>query len=216
MNAGFGNLRTLKETLLAPGLVAGVQFDARLLQIGLGVAAAFDQFCGRKFARAEGATDIFPADRMHFLLPRFPIESVTGAELKLSEADGWEEQELSTWVRTIDLANGIVFLPDEDAGPYYAQVRFTYTGGYWWDTKEPTEVGYPTATPAGATELPQDLKLAWLLQCKRTWDLQDKLGTGITKAGSDATFAAESMGSLKLIDEVQRMLMKYTREPVGI
>jgi hypothetical protein len=35
--------------------------------------------------------------------------------------------------------------------------------------------------------LPDELKLAWLLQCKHVWANQDKLGTDILKSGKDTS-----------------------------
>jgi hypothetical protein len=105
-------------------------------------------------------------------------------ELKLNETDGFELQTPSPII-TVDQAAGVVYLPDgADLGPYTAQVRFTYTGGYAWETLEPDAAGYPTALPQGAATLPADLLAMWILQCKHIWGMMDKLGTDLLKDGT--------------------------------
>ena len=213
MNAGFSNLATLKAHLLAPSLALAAEttYDAVLTTLGLGVAAHFDSVCNRKFTRAAGTTDILPADMCQFLLPRFPVESISAIDLKTTEADGWVAQVINDFVRTIDLAKGIVYLPDgADAGPYYAQLRFTYTGGYFWNILEPADVGYPTALPSGANALPPDLKLAWLLQCEAVWKARDKLGTEIIER-DDVKFVNSALSELKLVPQVKAILQQFTR-----
>lgn len=206
MNAGFANLKYLKAQLLAEALRVDTSYDAQLLAIGLGVVAQFEQFCDRKFARVEDATHIIDADRAQFLLNRFPLESVSAIAVKFTEADGWEEQTVNDYVRKIDLAAGIITLPD-DAGPDYAQVRFTFTGGYWWDqTAEGND-----EMPAGATGIPDDLRLAWILQCRTAWQAIDKIGQDITKTGSSSQFVTGSLGGLDLTPTVKQMLGQYQR-----
>ncbi|MDB6108333.1 MAG: hypothetical protein JWR69_83 [Pedosphaera sp.] len=209
MNVGFSNLDTLKKHLLAGSLANETKFNTVITALGHGMAAMVASYCNRSFLRTVGAVEILPADRANFLLSRFPLEALTSVELKLSEADGFVVQP-ATFYQTIDLKNGMVILPDgADAGPYYAQVRFTYTGGYWWETLEPDDVagGYPSAMPAGATALPHDVIQAWLLQCQHVWDARDKLGMNLAdKPGEQAKLA-----EVKLIPLVETMLTPYTR-----
>lgn len=213
MNAGFSNLATLKAQLLAPTLLADTTFDAVVTRLGLGVAAAIENFCNRKFARVAGATDIFPADRIHFQLNRYPIESISKIELKLTEAGGFVSQTVNSFVQTIDLANGMVYLPDgPDPGPYHAQLRFTYTGGYWWDTADTGDTEPPVdpeTIPSGAAALPADLLHAWLLQCELVWKVRDNLGTNLI---DDAAKAVTSgLSELKFAPEVLRSISDYQR-----
>jgi len=208
VNAGFASLKKLKEQLLAEAVRVSTKYDAALLAIGQGVAAQCERYCDRKFLRVENAVESIAADRIQFLLARFPIESVTKIELKDNEADGWVEQAISTFVRTIDNETGIVNLPEgADAGAWWAKVRFTYTGGYWWDI---TEEGND-ALPAGATALPNDLFLAWILQCRTVWQAVDKLGTKITEVGPGAQFVTGTLNSLELTPTVKQMLGQYQR-----
>lgn len=214
MNAGFSNLTTLKTHLLAPALVASTDFDSRVLQIGLGTAGLMAEFCNRKFDRVTGAQDIFPADYVNFQMNRWPLESLDTIELKLTEKSGWVAQTILDFVLTIDLQKATVILPENrDAGPYYAQLRFTYTGGFFWETLEPADMGYPTAVPNGATVLPDALRLAWLLQCKRIWESIDKIGDKISEVGPGEKGGRFELGigGLELAPQVKQILGNYVR-----
>jgi hypothetical protein len=212
MNAGFSNLYSLKTQLLAPALVAATDFDARITALGLGVAAAMENYCNRKFTRQADDQYIASADRAEFTLPRYPLESVSLIELKTSEADGWQTFDKAPWaiVQTFDLPSGLVRLPN-DAGKYFAQVRFTYTGGFWWEQKEPADNGYPTTQPAGSNALPNDLQLAFYLQCKSTWESFDKIGDKISEVGSGSQFVTGTLANLQLVPVVKQMLGQFIR-----
>jgi hypothetical protein len=211
MDLGLGNRNTLKRYLLAASLVTATTYDAVLNVIGKGVATQFDRAANRKFKRVAGDTFVFYADRRVVVLPRYPIESVTAIAQKTSEAEGFVALDLAL-IQSIDHAGGLIQFA-APLGTFLSTVRVTYTGGYWFDTKEPDDDGYvPDAdAPAGATVVPDDLKLAWLQQCARVWELKDKLGTGITKTGGDATFVAQTLGALEIIPDVKAVLRSYTR-----
>ena len=205
MNCGLSNLDRLKRHLLAAGTLAGeTRFDEVVADLGQGVAAEFETFCGRKFARLVDDVAVFPADRVHFVLPRYPIESIKTVKVKRSEAGTFVEQ-AAGFVKTISAAAGIVYLPEPDAGPYDAEVQFTYTGGYWFETLEPEESGYPSAVPAGATALPKDLRLAWVNHCRAVWDAWDKLGVGLV----DKPKVQTVIGEVDWSASVKRTLAMY-------
>lgn len=177
MNAGFSNLATIKNLLLGEtSIESETQFDAVITALGLGVVGQFEKHCGRKFQRQAGVTQIIPADRAQFLLNRYPVEVVTQWELKQDEQDGFVVQDI-TQILTTDLESGIVYMPEtNDVGKYYHQVRFTFTGGYFWETLDKGEAGWPTAIPATANILPPDLFNIWTLQVRHLWKNIDKLG----------------------------------------
>ncbi len=207
MIVGLANLVYLKSQLLAAVLRDGTDYDAPLTTIGKGVATQLENACQRKFARLEGAVEILPADYCQFLLERYPLESISKIELKLTEADGFVEKVINDYVRTIDLKVGIVNLPDgQDAGPWYARLRFTYTGGFWIDDTDDIS----GTVPEGQTELPADLRLAWVLQCREVWNKTDKSGVGIIE-GMAEKVKIPSLSEIKLIPQVEQILTDYIR-----
>lgn len=214
MNTGFSNLDTLKQHLLAPALRPTVTYDVQLADLGLGIARQIENFCNRKFSRLA-EVEIQAADRVRFMLRRFPVETVSLVELKLAEATGWKTLDAPPWniLQTIDQQSGILIFPDgNDVGPDYAQVRFTYTGGFWWELDEPDDDTYPNTMPAGATVLPDDLRYAWLLQCKHVWQTIDPRGVKIVGEGDKTRVVPQQVfGDMDFIPQVVSALRKYQR-----
>lgn len=204
MNAGLSSLTKLKQQLLAEALRAGTKYDAALLAIGLGVAAQFEKYCNRKWARVESDTYTCSADRDHVFLPRYPVEDVTELALKTDETTGFEVQ-ASTVINRED-SNGYVYWGGF-LGPHYGRIRLTYTGGYWWDI---TEEGNDTL-PTGATAVPNDLYLAWILQCRVVWQSIDKLGKDIVNTGSSSQFVSGTLAGLEINAQVKAVLDQYRR-----
>lgn len=204
MDLGLGTLYELKARLLAASLVSGTDYDVTLAQIGKGVAAGFDKHCNRLFARGAAVTEIASADRDHHYLNRYPVESVTKLELQTDTMTGWVE--ITTSIVNTKLDSGLVYF-GSSLGPWYAQLRFTYTGGYFYETKEPTDNGYPTSTPSGATLLPADVKEAWLRQCDHVWGNRDQLGVALM---ADPNKEAK-IQSIALTDDVKELLQGHVR-----
>lgn len=206
MNAGLSNLDSLKKRLLSGGLVGGDQFDDIIQSIGLGAAAMLEQYCQRKFALQQ-RTESFGADRAQFILSHTPLLTLDKTEFKQDETTGFVTQD-ATFIRTIDFDNGIIYLPDEvDPGEYWSIVRFTYTGGYWWEMLEPDDDDYPSVATPNATALPDDLRLAWFLQCESLWSKRDKLGLGLT----DKPDQQASLDEIKLLPLVKQMVGSYVK-----
>lgn len=203
MNLGLGNLTELKAQLLAEALRAGTRYDAQITALGKGVAAQIENYCNRKFGRVENDTYTVSADRTHIYLPRYPFESVSQVEFKSDETEGWVMQTGNTIV-TKNPESGLVFL-GAALGPYWTHLRFTYTGGYWFDETEENN----DTLPSGATQLPSDLKLAWFLHCKTIWQAYDKLGTDITKTGTPNP--ASSISAVELSPQVTGLLGQFIR-----
>lgn len=207
MNAGLGNLDSVKKHLLAGTLKAEPRFDALIQDIAKGVSGIMENFCDRKFARVAGDKVVLQADRSSFSLPRYPVETITLVELKLKDSDGFQAQDM-TLIESTSPRAGMVYLSDKsDGGPYWGQVRFTYTGGFWFESLEPDDANYPSAMPAGANALPDELRLAWLMQCREVWNKFDKLGTGIVDKPDEQTL----IGKLELAPMVKQMLNSYRR-----
>lgn len=206
MNAGFTNLETLKAQLLAEGIRSSVDWDAQIQAIGLGVAGAFERFCGRSFGRA--VDDVWETAGMScsFILPRYPIETITALEVR-EGMNPWEAQTVSDVVSRLDVASGLIQLAAPLGGPFTA-VRWTYTGGYWWEQLESIDAGYPTTQPVGSAALPEAIRLAWFLQCGEVWNKMDRTGSGIM-AAPDAKAKLQSLELVPQVRDVMRSFIRY-------
>jgi hypothetical protein len=204
MNAGFSNLATLKAHLQNSGLRARTDFDTAITALGLGVAAQFERHCTRLFTRAASTTMKFPADQDHVIVERYPIEAVTKVEVQNNPTAGFVES--AGAIQNWNADSGIVWFGSA-LGMSNEVAKLTYTGGYFWETKETTDQGYPTSVPSGSTALPDDLKLAWLLQCGAVWAAMDKLGIGV----ADKPEAQSKTAASKLIPQVEDILKTYRR-----
>lgn len=218
MNLVLGNLATLKAHLLPNALTSGAALDpvlARAQQnlvkdevvasIGLGVAQSFERECGRFFGRAVDVTVEISGDRLSYVLPRYPVEGVSKVEFRGNASSPWRELDLSV-VQAIDATSGLVEF-GTITGNHHSRMRLTFTGGYWFEDKEPGEDGYPQTKPEGAALLPPDLQLAWLLYCQEVWNKRDKLGLNLNTA-PDARVA---IARLQLPDGIVDMIRPHRR-----
>lgn len=211
MNAGLSNLATLKAWLLPAAMVDGTDYDAQILAIGRGAAAAIESYCGRKFARAVDDTFECPADVWHVVLPRFPLEAAPAIKLRTDINVGFEDQTYGDLVVDHNLNAGLIKFGAR-AGTYNTRLQFTSTGGYWWEQLEPTDDGYPTSQPSGSFSLPDDLQLAWRLQCEWIWQRRDKLGLSI--GDKPGNIYSGSLSKIQLIDGVKEMLGDFIRHSI--
>jgi len=201
MNIGLGNLIELKRHLLPASHVAGAAYDAPVIAVGKGVAAAFERRCNRKFSRVVGDLMTLPGDREMVYVSRYPLEVVSKVELQSNATTGFVE--VVEAVSNFNAASGLVYFGSQ-MGNWSDVIRVTYTGGYWFDIDELGE----TAMPEGATAVPDDLKLAWYLQCRRVWESLDKQGARLAAIGSAG---AGSLMDLSLVPEVSEILLRYVR-----
>ena len=128
-----------------------------------------EAYCNRAFDRKEDTEEVFNANRSFLSLKRYPVESITTIEQADNDTQDYESIELSGYSTYKYYKGGII-----DFGYFQgadgSTVKVTYTGGYWWETKEPLDNDYPSTKPSGATEIPADLLLAWASQCQRFLD----------------------------------------------
>jgi hypothetical protein len=204
MNLGLGNLTTLKQQLLAEALRSGTKYDAALTTIGKGVGAMFEKQTNRKFSRVAGDTVLCSADRDHFYLPRTPVETITSVEIQTDATTGFTA--LTGAVLNSDLKTGLVYFGSAQ-GHWSASLRITFTGGYWFDDSEDAS----GTMPGAATALPDDLQLAWILQCRAVWQSIDKTGVDIIKTGANNQNVTGTLASLDLIPQVKEMIASYRR-----
>ena len=227
MNAGFSNLHWLKNQLLASTLKNDKTFDEQILAIGKGTASMLDRYCNREFVYATGLQEVFSGERPFWFARRAPVTQFTTVELRYFRSDAWVD--ISGQPLSADEEKGLIDF-GYTLGRDPIQVRLTYNGGFYFNTLEPDDAGYITpnspawlaALPADIAQnqagidpnkflLPDDLRLAWLLQCRKIWEAIDKTGENITKVGSNARQVAEVLAGLDLIPQVQTMLQAYKR-----
>lgn len=206
MNAGLSNLATLKAWLLPESLLSGTDYDDQIAALGTGVAAQLQRHCNRLFPRAVADTFECPADVLHVILPRFPVEAAPTIELRDDLAAGYVAQTYNDLVADHNLAAGLIRF-GAWAGASTSRLRFTYTGGYFFEQLEPDHVSYPTSQPAGSTAVPADLQLAWRLQCELVWKQRDKLGLNIAEKPS----AEAILSSVELLPYVVQLLRPFVR-----
>lgn len=207
MNAGLANLATLKGFLLAKRSQEDTDFDSKLLQIGRGVLTQFERFCNRQFARVVDAEFVVHANQDSLLVPRFPLATtnpIKSIALCTDFTTGYVTQ--TGVILTVNAEAGVITLTSR-LGDEKAYVKATYTGGYWWDTNEPNEGA--GSLPSGATEVPSDLVLAWLLQCEQVWKAKDRLGASLI--GEKPNTGAIQLTDLDFTPTVRSTLDLYRR-----
>ncbi len=204
MNVGLSNLATLKAWLLPSGLVSGTDYDGQIAAIGKGVAGQMEKSCNRLFGRTVSDTFECSGDRAHVSLPRYPIETVTTVEVRTDIAAGFVAQ--TGAILNNALQAGLIYF-GADIATHFDRLRITYTGGYFFETLEPTDMGYPTATPSGSFALPSDLLLAWKLQCEHVWGQRDKLGLAV----GDKPTATPPLAQIELLPTVLATLSSFRR-----
>ena len=211
MNAGFSNLATLKAWLLPPALAAATDYDAQILAIGRGAAAQLEGHCNRKFPRVVGDLYETTADRLVVILPRYPVEVISKVEIRNTIAEGWIDQ---------GNPDQILFNRRDQAGILdiggwlggrYQRLRFTFTGGYFFEQLEPADTGYPTAQPSGSAALPDDLALAWRLQCEHIRTQRDKLGLSIAEQPKTLHGVVPNLASIQILPQAVNLVRELVR-----
>jgi hypothetical protein len=177
-----------------------VKDDAILTNAIKAVTVRFDKECNRTLARAVGLTQQFGADETEIAACCYPVESVTGFELKTSEAGGWVEQtDVEFLIRRqciISLSCPINYQPSTINHPL---ARVTYTGGY---------VLPGSADILSATRLPDDLEQAAVEQVAYWYANRNRLGVirEWPKGGVYLQFQ-----DLDLLPSVRAVLKHYER-----
>ena len=211
MNCGLGNLDSIKRYVLQTAAQADTQFDDVLATIGKGAALALQSFCNRDFARTEDAVDEFSAERTFWATRRYPIESLASLEQKDTYAGAWQPLVLDSAELNLNAKSGIVEFGAK-LGPAVSRIRLTYTGGYFFETLEPTDEGYPSTVPEGAAVLPDDLQLAWLVQVNAWFVKRDKLNLiNAATTSPEAATAITQMTNRQLEPEVKNILPGFIR-----
>lgn len=205
----LGNLTQLKIFLLNESLRSDTQWDAALELLGKGVARRMQTFCNRVFERTADDEFEVSADRLHVALPRYPVEAAPTIELRDDLTTGYVAQTYNDLVVDHNLAAGLIRFAAEP-GPSTSRLRFTYTGGLWVPDDDAQTPEDDSDLPAGATLVPEDLRLAWSLQCQRTWSVRDNMGIDVSGERS-VQFVSSTLAGLELVPEVKEMLRPFVR-----
>ena len=203
-------MTSLKGQLLAASVRSDTNYDGVIGGIGLGVANLFDQYCNRTFLRTVGMVDTFSADRRHWYLNCYPVETVTGLGKMDSISDGFVASTLppdgGSLIQQWDLGKGyLMFISLQ--GYFFSRISVTYTGGYWFPILDPGEAGYPDTQPAGSAPLPAAVLSAWYLQCQHVWKRWDKLGAQIAQDPEKQS----ALSAMEMIPLVKEMLAPFKR-----
>jgi hypothetical protein len=196
-NAGLHTLAYLKSRLLPASAVTQTEWDTDLTAVGKAVAGAFDRHCGRRFARGAGITFTAGAEARSFVLPAYPVESVSAAALLTGESS----LDILANITGVFKPSGIVDFGDI-VGAYNDQVTITYTGGYWTQADGGTQ-------PSGSTALPDDILEAWVAQCmqivRELFTFEEKAVRRFSEK------SPPSAPNIKLEDGVREILKPYLR-----
>lgn len=205
MNAGLAHVAVLRRALLAPDQAADASWDAVLVFIGRGVASLMARTCNRYFARVEGASYTVSADRACLSLPRYPVETIAAVELRARWSDPWTS--ILDAVERVDEEAGLLHFAGCQ-GDLNASVRVTWTGGWWIDESEDLD----GECPAGATPLPEELRMAWANQCQLVAEKKNIFQGGAIRAEDEhRNRAAELLQELELSAECMAALLPHRR-----
>jgi hypothetical protein len=172
-----------------------VTSDVMLTLLINSVSLRFDKECNRTFARTTGATAEFSADEVEICPASYPIEAVSGFDLKTTEAEGWLAQASVDYL----IRNKCVISLSTPLGSYSELARVTYTGGYV----------LPGTTPGtGQTALPADIEQAALDQV--VWWYQNKDRLGLVREWPKGAVYLQ-FAQVDLLIQVQGTLRPYRR-----
>lgn len=156
----------------------------------------FAKECNRIFDRGVGVTFEFRAHEMDISIDRYPIESITGFDLKSNEAEGWIAQSDVSYL--ISGARCLIEL-DAPLGTSRQKGRVTFTGGY---------VLPGGSVGAGQTALPDELEQSCIDQAVYWYENRHRLGL-LSTSGEGGSL--QQMKSLDLLPHVAAILRKYER-----
>lgn len=199
LSAGFATVTYLRSRLMPEEAGGETEWDAAVAALGKGVARKFDRHCNRTFERDAAAVDVFTARASAWVLRRFPVEALASVELRdpdgtlhAAETDDWQ----------LDSGAGLLESPAL-AGTPMQQIRISYTGGYWLDPRD------GTAMPEGATELPDDVLEAWVLQCQHEAESRGLFHAVSFRSQKDQ--GAPKTSAAGLLEAVTESLRTYRR-----
>jgi len=164
------------------------------------ISVRFDRELNRTLARTVDIAQEFCADEIEIPAICYPIESISGFELRSTATAGWVEQASVDYIvrRNCVISLAVPLVPHPPACvPSVARV--TYTGGY---------VLPGTAVAAGQTALPADLESAAVEEVAGWYQQRDKVGL-LREWPSGGTYL--SLSQLPFLPEVSAIIRRYQR-----
>lgn len=180
--------------------LADVTFDEALTRAIEAISARFDGECNRTLARTVDITQEFCADEIEIPAICYPIEVVTGFEIRSTVKAGWVAQASVDYnVRSNCVISLAVPLVPHPPACVPSVARVTYTGGY---------VAPGVVVGAGQTALPADLEWAAVEEVTGWYQQRDKVGL-LREWPSGGTYL--SLSQLPMLPEVSAILRRYQR-----
>jgi hypothetical protein len=199
LSAGFATTTYLKSRLLPSAAAGDTDWDDAVAGLGKSVAAKFDGHCNRGFERVVDQVDTFAARATAWTLYRLPVESVSLVRTR-DTLDAYSAITAGDW--WIDKKAGLLETRSL-AGTQYEKLVVTYTGGFWLDPRDGTDM------PAGATALPDDVLEAWVLQCQHEAESRGLFGSVSFRAQKDAS--SPKTGNAGLLEATVETLRPFRR-----
>jgi hypothetical protein len=191
----LSQLSTIKTRLAISD--ADTTYDTLLTNALKAVSARFDLECNRTLERTVDAAEEFGANDMEIPVACYPIETVTGFDLKTNETGGWVRQSSVEHL----VRRGCLISLASPLGVAGQQARVIYTGGYL----SPGQTGGGTPPPVA---LPSDLEQAAVEQVVFWYQTRDHVGVARDwpKGGNYQQYQ-----DLDLLPTVRSVLLKYQR-----
>jgi hypothetical protein len=180
--------------------VSDATYDEALTRAVEAISTRFDRECNRTLARTVDITQEFCADEIEVPAICYPIEIVSGFELRSTVKAGWVAQASVDYnVRGNCVISLAVPLVPHPPASVPSVARVTYTGGY---VAPGAVVGY------GQKALPADLEWAAVEEITGWYQQRDKVGL-LREWPSGGTYL--SLSQLPLLPEVSAILRRYQR-----
>jgi len=195
LNAGLSTLDYLKSRILPEASREETTWDEALSKIGMAVARRMEGHCARLFDRAEDAVDEFSAWTLAVTLRRYPVETITGIDIRIFTGAAQAAQV----DYNLSASSGLIEFP-QVPGTRDERIIITYTGGYWLDDGD--------TMPVGATPLPEDLLEIWISEIQATAEARGIFEAIGLRSQKDAAKAPKTNG---LSDDAVDALKPYRR-----
>jgi len=171
------------------------KYDVLLSSLITMTSKRFESYCGRVWDNNSGndITEYFDGGGKSFVIvKRIPVASVTSLHDDTARAYGADTL-INTTEYVIYNDDGLIELDD---GGYFADgrknVKVVYKGGYT------------------ATTIPEDLKLACIMEAAKTFEMRKRLGVeSQSNQGGSVVIATTPVGPTQLLPEVRAILNIY-------